>query len=847
KGDPESLGSFNSKLITPEIDISAAAEGTVFLAFDSSTRSEEPQEIYITISYDGGAETEILRWTSNPGPTLKADAPNERISLPLNNPPGATTLQVTFGLEKAFNDWWWAIDNIVVDAGAIPPTLTSQPALTIKTIGELASFSVTADGTEPFAFQWYRGTGAGRTAIDGATASTYTIASVEADDTDLYSVDVSNSAATVSSVEALLFVVPPASPSGDIAGQWDFNSGDLSATIGADLLYFDGVGGQTAAETEFGTTTALGIPNIGGAPANVMKFAAANGEMGYVAATGGANGGEGATEKNVYTLIFDVLWPAAANNQWRTFVQIDSLNNGSDGEFFVNTGNAIGVGATGYHGQLTADTWHRVVIAVDQSPGVNRVSYYIDGQLVGSGAGGGLNGRFGLPAAVNFFADDDGDARSGYVSSLQVRNVALNALEAQALGGASAAGIPQTIDTSDLAPLIVTQPNAAFLSPGETLTLSVGALSGTAVTYQWYLNNAIINGATDATLTINNVLPSEAGNYKVVVSNGNGDTTSAEVAVSFPSGITQDLVVHLPFDTDLNDTSGKGNNASTGAGTTPLTAGILGQAVNVSTTIAGGRNYVTLGAPADLNFGTATDFSVSFWVNSPGRSSDPGFIGNKDWGGGGNQGWILYASGNKLGMNIGPNRVDRGGAAQDPEIVGNGWHHVAAVFDRDGLFYAYVDGVLLGTANLAASSRNVDTPATMATNIGEDGTGTYNDITDGSPGFAQGTLIDDVGIWRRRLTPAEVAAIYQGGLSGQNLQLVTGETLGTVAGAAVSNGTSLQFDWRGQPGARLQRNPDVSNPAGWTDVPNTEGQDGIVVPINPAINEFFRLIRPEQP
>src|SRR5690606_4918671 len=114
----------------------------------------------------------------------------------------------------------------------------------------------------------------------------------------------------------------------------------------------------------------------------------------------------------------------------------------------------------------------------------------------------------------------------------------------------------------------------------------------------------------------------------------------AEVAVSFPSGITQDLVVHLPFDGDLNDTSGRGNNASTGAGATPLATGILGQAVNVSTTIAGGRNYVTLGAPADLNFGTATDFSVSFWVNSPGRSSDPGFIGNKDWGGGGNQGWI---------------------------------------------------------------------------------------------------------------------------------------------------------------------------------------------------------------
>ncbi|HAV61000.1 MAG TPA: hypothetical protein DCY13_01375, partial [Verrucomicrobiales bacterium] len=212
KGDPESLGSFNSKLVTPAIDISAAGTGTAFLAFDSSTRTEEPQEIYITVSFNGGAQTEILRWTANPGPTLKADAPNERITLPLNNPAGATSVQVRFGMEKALNDWWWALDNIVVDAGPIPVSFTQHPASANVTIGNPVTFTAAVAGTAPFTYQWYKGTGVDRTAIPGATASSYTIASVATGDTGYYSVSVTNGAGTQNSNAALLFALNVATP-----------------------------------------------------------------------------------------------------------------------------------------------------------------------------------------------------------------------------------------------------------------------------------------------------------------------------------------------------------------------------------------------------------------------------------------------------------------------------------------------------------------------------------------------------------------------------------------------------------------------------------------------------------
>ena len=66
-------------------------------------------------------------------------------------------------------------------------------------------------------------------------------------------------------------------------GQWDFNSGTLAGTVGGALEYFDGPGGATELGTQFGTTTALGIPDIGGEAANVMRVPkATDGSMGLI-------------------------------------------------------------------------------------------------------------------------------------------------------------------------------------------------------------------------------------------------------------------------------------------------------------------------------------------------------------------------------------------------------------------------------------------------------------------------------------------------------------------------------------------------------------------------------------
>jgi hypothetical protein len=124
---PESLGTYNTFLSTGPISLVGINAGALRLRFDSSWRDEDNQRVNITVSYDGGSANEILRWTSTAGSDFHDDAPNEFIDLALNNPVDASSAVITWGMEDAGNDWWWAIDNISVEAPA-PLTLRVDPA-----------------------------------------------------------------------------------------------------------------------------------------------------------------------------------------------------------------------------------------------------------------------------------------------------------------------------------------------------------------------------------------------------------------------------------------------------------------------------------------------------------------------------------------------------------------------------------------------------------------------------------------------------------------------------------------------------------------------------------------------
>jgi hypothetical protein len=115
--DDHPEGLMNAFLITPIIAVPAEIlPETLQLTFDSSWRREDTQTAVITVSYDGGAAVEVLRWESEGADTgfLKDDATNESVTVDLFNPAGVQTLEITFAMIDAGNDWWWAIDNIEV-------------------------------------------------------------------------------------------------------------------------------------------------------------------------------------------------------------------------------------------------------------------------------------------------------------------------------------------------------------------------------------------------------------------------------------------------------------------------------------------------------------------------------------------------------------------------------------------------------------------------------------------------------------------------------------------------------------------------------------------------------------
>jgi hypothetical protein len=89
-------------------------------------------------------------------------------------------------------------------------------------------------------------------------------------------------------------------------------------------------------------------------------------------------------------------------------------------------------------------------------------------------------------------------------------------------------------------PLITSQPVNQTVCNGGNATFSVTA-TGSGLTYQWRRNGTNIAGATNSSLTINNVTNANAGNYDVVINSACNTTITSSVAtltVNQPPAIT---------------------------------------------------------------------------------------------------------------------------------------------------------------------------------------------------------------------------------------------------------------------------------------------------------------------
>jgi hypothetical protein len=298
--------------------------------------------------------------------------------------------------------------------------------------------------------------------------------------------------------------------------------------------------------------------------------------------------------------------------------------------------------------------------------------------------------------------------------------------------------------------------------------------------------------------------------------------------------LTNALVLHLPFDSDYKDISGRGNNGTNVGSTSFVSPGAIGtNALHYSSdTNISSFNYVTLGVVPDLQFGATTNFSVSFWIRQPAFSTFTnlpfftdaiGSTGNggyafAPYAGTGGGGWMWTA-----GSVTSPNAATH---FPDFNLINDGnWHHLVHVADRSANLTTYLDGTQVDSQSIVIIG-DIDT--TNAATIGQDPTGTY-------PVTASAD-IDDLGVWQRTLTPLEVSGIYLAGASNSvsfapaiNSIVRVPLTIQRVSG-------QLQISWPGGAGT-LQASTNVTGT--YTNV--TGASSPYTVPVPLSSQSYYRL------
>jgi hypothetical protein len=81
------------------------------------------------------------------------------------------------------------------------------------------------------------------------------------------------------------------------------------------------------------------------------------------------------------------------------------------------------------------------------------------------------------------------------------------------------------------APFFTQQPSPQSVVAGGNVTFTVTAGGSPPPTFQWRRNSTNIAGATNASLTLSNVQPSDAGDYSVVIANSAGNLPSNNAAL----------------------------------------------------------------------------------------------------------------------------------------------------------------------------------------------------------------------------------------------------------------------------------------------------------------------------
>ena len=361
-------------------------------------------------------------------------------------------------------------------------------------------------------------------------------------------------------------------------------------------------------------------------------------------------------------------------------------------------------------------------------------------------------------------------------------------------------------------PIIATQPRSITNYVGDYAPFNVAIDSNNStlpVSYQWQLYGTNLPGATATTLVLTNVQLANIGPYSCVLSNAIGITNSAAAYLQVQSlpapNIASDLVGYYEFDdapgsTTAADSSGNGN-PGTLVGFLDYTACWVKGLTNGALSFNADTNALTVDlvaipavgtpAPPVLDFYSSQALTVGAWVKAMLPQTNGGAIIAKGNGGGGEQ-FAMDMNGTTYRFYV----RDTNGASwvlTTPVSPNGAWQHLAATFDTtNGIMDFYVNGQLVNVT-VAPTSLNTNSHEVSIGNR-QSAAAAYNLPFTGA--------LDDVRLFNRALTSADVAALYAAGglyppsfaIQPQGASLYVGQdyTFSTVV-----NGTApIKYQWK---------------------------------------------------
>ena len=242
--------------------------------------------------------------------------------------------------------------------------------------------------------------------------------------------------------------------------------------------------------------------------------------------------------------------------------------------------------------------------------------------------------------------------------------------------------------------------------------------------------------------------------FRVRATNAAGTSASSNVvtvttgsSAPVPSGI----LVWYRAENNVLDYEGLVNGTDVGG----ISYG-TGEVANCFVFPSGGGKYNSLGTPAALKIST---FTIELWRKRAvaGETGSPGYGQLVSWG---NGGWNFFEYGTFGGgaknghLAVGKSGISVFFEGSTGLPSDTNWHHVACAVDAVGLkAHLWMDGVALTPQSMSAPG------FTFTTTLAIPGTGT--DTFAGS--------IDEVSIYNRVLTDAEILAIFTAGPAGKQL------------------------------------------------------------------------------